>query len=201
LLRSQDNNCLPSEVEKELKKHHRRQDLILFYEKQNRHRDALQLIKSTDSLNSNDTILNYLSKLDNNDLQLVFEYVQPILKTALEEKNNEDLNDILILFVGEPTPTSPSTLDAPNSRTIKLDPIEVYGFLKDINQDFAIRYMENICFKAELGPKQRDIHNRIVYAYCDRLKHLSNELKRLIKENKNNQQDIYEGIYFKVENY
>jgi len=124
-----------------------------------------------------------------------------MIKTALEEKNNEDLlYDILILFIGEPTSTSPSTIDAPGQKTLKLDPIAVYEFLKDINQDFAIRYLENICLKPELGVKQRDIQNRIVYAYCDRLKQLASELKLLIKakqqEMRNDQQDTYQGILF-----
>jgi hypothetical protein len=124
-----------------------------------------------------------------------------MIKTALEEKNNEGLlHDILILFIGEPIPTSPSTIDAPGQKTLKLDPIAVYEFLKDINQDFAIRYLENICLKPELGVKQRDIQNRIVYAYCDRLKQLASELKLLIKakqqEMRNDQQDTYQGISF-----
>jgi len=124
-----------------------------------------------------------------------------MIKTALEEKNNEGLlHDILILFIGEPIPTSPSTIDAPGPKTLKLDPIVVYEFLKDINQDFAIRYLENICLKPELGVKQRDIQNRIVYAYCDRLKQLASELKLLIKakqqEMRNDQQDTYQGISF-----
>jgi hypothetical protein len=62
--------------------------------------------------------------------------------------------------------------------------------------------LENICFKSELGVKQRDIHNRIVYAYCDRLKKLSNELKQMIKAQqpgiKNDRKDIYQGILFKI---
>ncbi len=162
------------------------------YEKQNRHNEALELIKNTESLSSRERILNYLSKLDNDQLPLIFEYVQPMIKSALEEANNENiLHDILILFIGESMPTSPSTIDIPQLRTIKLDPIKVYEFLKDINQDFSIKYLENICLKPELGTKQRDIHNRIVYAYCDRIKQLSKELRPMIKAN---QQEIYTGI-------
>ena len=198
LLRNQDNRCLPSEVEKELKKHHRRNELVSFYEKQNRHNEALDLITNTESLKSRENILNYLSKLDNNQLELIFTYVQPMIKSALEEENNEDiLHDILILFVGEAIPTSPLAVETPGIRTIKLEPIKVYEFLNAINQDFAVRYLENICLKPELGIKQRDIHNRVVYAYCDRLKQLSNELKPMIKakqqEIKNNQSETYAG--------
>ncbi|CAF4650581.1 unnamed protein product [Rotaria sp. Silwood1] len=184
LLRNQDNCCLPSEVEKELKKHHRRQELVSFYEKRKRHSEALDLITNTETLSTRENILNYLSKLDNDQLPLIFKYIEPMIKSALEETNNENiLHDILILFVGEATPASPSpsTMDISNTGAIKLNPIEVYGFLKDINQDFAIKYLETICLKPELGSKQRDIHNRLVYAYCDRIKQLSNEFKPMIK--------------------
>lgn len=198
LLRNQDNCCLPSEVEKELKKHHRRTELVSFYEKQNRHKEALELITRTESLSTRDNILNYLTKLDNDNLDLIFEYVQPMFKAALEEKNNEDiLHDILILFVGESLPVSPLATVEHYGRTIKLDPVRVYEFLKKVNQDFAIKYLENICLKPELGSKQRDIHNRLVYAYCDRIKQLTNQYKPLMKANQkdiqNNSQKTFEG--------
>ena len=191
LLRSQENCCLPSEVEKELKKHHRRSDLILFYERQNRHDEALQIITNTESASSNDAILDYLKKLGNDQLPLIFKYVQPMIKTALEDRKDEErLRDILTLFTGEQIPTSPSTIETPGPQTMKLDPIVVYEFLKKLNRDFAVRYLDQICFRPELGPKQREIHNQIVYACCDRLKELANELKRLIR---NSQQEIHQG--------
>lgn len=181
LLRNQDN-CLPSEVEKELKKHQRRTELVSFYEKQNRHAEALDLMSKTDSLSSRDHVLNYLSKLDNSHIDLIFEYVQPMIKAAMEESNNDDiLYDILMLFVGEPGPTSPSVMDPSQARAGRLDPIRVYDFLNNINQDFAIRYLEHICLKPELGAAQRDIHNRMVYAYCDRIKQLSDQWNSMKK--------------------
>jgi hypothetical protein len=117
-----------------------------------------------------------------------------MIKSALKDDNEDLLHDLLLLFIGDQTPTSPSTVDVSGLKTIKLDPIEVYKFLNNINQDFAIKYMESICFKSELGTKQRDIHNRIVYAYCDRLKQLFTELKELIKTKQNEQQTIYQGM-------
>jgi tetratricopeptide (TPR) repeat protein len=150
----------------------------------------LELITNTESLSNREYILNYLSKLDNNQLPLIFQYVQPMIKSALEETNNEDiLHDILTLFIGEPVPTLP--MDTSGIKTIKLDPVEVYEFLKKINEDFAIKYMENICLKPELGPKQRDIHNRVVYAYCDRIKKLSKELKPMMTAKQQQQKQVY----------
>ncbi|CAF3581543.1 unnamed protein product [Adineta steineri] len=185
LLRNQDNCCLPSEVESELKKHHRRIELVSFYEKQNRHQEALKLITSTEALSSRENILNYLSKLDNDQLQLIFQYVQPMIQSALHEPDNDKiLHEILTLFIGESTPTT----DTSQIQTIKLEPMEVYKFLNEIDQDFAIRYMEHICLKPELGSKQRDIHNRLVYAYSERIKQLSDKLKPMIKAN---QQEVY----------
>lgn len=197
LLRNQDNCCLPSEIEKELNKHHLRTELVSFYEKQKRHDEALRLITNTKTASTNYTIVNYLSKLDNDQLELISRYIKPMLKTALVEKDNELLADILTLFIGESSPTSPSTSDASDLQTIKLDPLNVYELLKEINQDFSIKYLENICLKPELGTKKRDVHNLLVYAYCDRIKRLSTELKPLIKEEKrqtkNDQQYTYQG--------
>lgn len=197
LLRKTDNCCLPSEVERELKKHNLRPELVSFFERQNRHREALQLINDTPALSSNDTILNYLAKLDNDQLPLIIEYVKPMIKYAFEDKDNDLLREILTLFIGEPTPTSPSVMDTPGQRTIKLDPIKVHDFFDGINQDFAMKYLESIRFKSELGPKQREIHNRLVFAYCDRLKQLSKRLRALTEPNtNNNRQGIYQGRSF-----
>ncbi|CAF2680927.1 unnamed protein product [Rotaria sp. Silwood2] len=200
-LRNQDNCCLPTEVETELMKHHRCQELVSFYEKQNRHSEALELIKNTESLSTRENILNYLSKLDNNQLPLIFKYIKPMIKFALEETKNENiLHDILILFVGKSIPTSPSlsTMDMSNAETIKFNPIEVYEFLKDINQDFAIKYLETICLKPELNSKQRDICNLLIYEYHDRIKQLSNESEPMIEakqqEIKDSQQQNCKGI-------
>lgn len=202
LLRNPDNCGLPTEVEKELKKHNLHTELVAFFQKQKRHDEALRIIKSTDS-STDDTIINYLSELDNDQLGLLLTYIRPMLITALQDKNDDLLHDILILFVGEPTPTSPSTIDTPGVRVIKFDPIEVNKFLKEINQDYAIRYLENICLKPELGNKQREIHNLLVYAYCDRIKQLSNEVKKMNKEkqreSKIEQQDTYQGNTFRTD--
>ncbi|CAF4063246.1 unnamed protein product, partial [Rotaria magnacalcarata] len=207
LLRNQDNCCLVLEIERELKRYHRRSELVAFYEKQNRHKEALELIMRTESLSSRENILNYLSKLDNDNLKLIFEYMEPMLKSALHEKNNRDiLQDILTLFVGETAPTSPlATMDI-YLRIIKLDPIQVYEFLEKIDQDFSIKYLEMICLKPELGTKQRDIHNRLVYAYCARIKQLSDQFKpMIIKSLQDNYEDndlrATQSSSINVENY
>ena len=192
LLRNPENCCLPSEVEKELKKHHRRKELVIFYEKQNRHSEALELITNTESLSSNENILNYLSKLDNQQLPLVFKYIQPMIKSAVANPDDTRLfHDILQLFVGESVPISSATIDPSQVTAIKFDPIQVYDFLKDIDEDFAIRYLERICLKPELGENRQSIHNRLVYAYCNRIKQLTEKLQPLIKANR---QETYAGM-------
>lgn len=183
LLRSQDNCCLPSEVEKELTNHNRRKELVAFYERQNRHDEALKLISNTEALASNENILEYLMKLDNEHIKLIFEYIKPMLQSTFEGERDEDLlHEIMTLFIGEQTPISPSSFDTPGIKTIKLDPIAVHDFLHSINEDFGVRYLESIRFKSELGPKQREIHNRLVFAYCDRLKELAPKVKRPNRE-------------------
>jgi hypothetical protein len=172
--------------------------LISFYEKQGRHRDALELITKTDA-SSRKTILTYLGKLDNDQLPLIFEYVRPIITAAVQEADDEELiRDILTLFVGDATPTTPSIMDTPGVRTIKLDCVQVYGFLKEIDDDLAIRYMENIRTKPELGLRRRDIHNRLVFAYCDRIKQLDSKMKTMLKatqetNDNDEQQQIFRG--------
>lgn len=200
LLRNPENCCLPSEVEKELKKHHRRTELVSFYEKQNRHSEALDLITNTEALSSTENILNYLSKLDTSQLPLVFKYIQPMIKSALENHTDKSiLDNVLQIFIGESTPLSSSTTDTTQIGTIKFDPIQVYEFLKDINEDYAIRYFERICLKPELAPKRRDVHNRMVYAYCDRIKQLSEQLRPIIKANR---QETYTGIdYYRISKF
>lgn len=183
LLRNPENCCLPSEVEKELTKHNLRRELVSFYERQKRHREALQLINNTESLASNDTIIEYLSKLTNDDIQLVFEYVKPLIESALEgERDEELLHEIMILFIGESTSSSASNFETPNVKTMRLDPITVHDFLQNINEDFGVKYLESIRFKTELGLKQREIHNRLVFAYCDRLKGLAQKIQRPNKD-------------------
>ncbi|CAF3723174.1 unnamed protein product [Rotaria sp. Silwood1] len=88
-----------------------------------------------------------------------------------------------MLFIGESITTSrsPSTMDMSSAETIKFNPIEVYEFLKDINQDFPIKYLETSCLKSELDSKQRDICNLLIYAYQDRIKQLSNESEPMIE--------------------
>jgi hypothetical protein len=219
LLRNPDNCCLPSEVEKELKRYNLQTELVSFYQKQNRHEEALELItkmgasesttnKTESSSSARENILNYLMKLDNTHLQLIFTYVKPMIQYALNDGNKKDtLLDILKLFIGEPLSMSVSSIDTPAIQTIRLDPIQVHEFLNGIDQDFAVAYVEHICLKPELGIKQRDIHNRLVYAYCDRIKCLSKQVRTMMKDQAQSNRyekndDVYQGIYcMSIEQY
>lgn len=188
LLRNENNCCLPSEVERELKRHNRRTELISFYRKQNRHEEALKLIDQNGNA-TNDQIIDYLSALENEHLTLIFKYIEPILRSALEKNDDVDLlHDILILFTGDPSPVPSSPLDTPAIRTLKLDAHPVYEFLKSIDEDFSIRYLDMICLKPELGLGKKDIHNLLVFAYCNRIKDLSQKI-RTISNNKTQSDD------------
>jgi len=183
LLRNEHNCCLASEVERELTRHNRRTELISFYKKQNRHEDALKLIDSKTN-GSADQIIDYLTELGNEHLSLIFKYVEPILRSTLEKTNETDLlHDILMLFTGDPSAIPSSPLDTPAIRTLKLDPIEVHEFLRRIDQDFSIRYLDTICLKPELGFRQSEVQNRLVFAYCDRIKELSKKIRSFSPSN------------------
>lgn len=151
---------------------------------------------NTNSAISNNTILNYLSKLDNDHLPLIFQYIRPIIKSALEKQNNEDLlHDILILLIGDPT--SPSMIDTCGLQIIKYDPTQVYAFLKDINQDFALQYLKHTGQKSEL-----DIEQRNILTNYNQLEILPDVLEQLItvnpQEHENNQEDTDQGMSLKI---
>lgn len=140
LLRNEHHYCLPWEVEATLTKHNRPTELVLFYRRQDRHREALQLIMNTKSMSFIDHVLDYLSKLDNHHLPLVFQYVQPIIITALQQNNQQILHEIVILFIEEATHHPSST----EQSIMRFDPIAVYDFLKDLNDNLTIRYLQSV---------------------------------------------------------
>ena len=201
LLRNEDHCCLPWEVETALTKENRYAELVLFYQQQCRHREALHLITNTKSLAFVDRVLDYLSKLDNNHLSLVFQYVQPIIKSAVQQQHNEELlNEIIVLFVGE-------SASSPTEQTIiRFDPVAVSNFLKDLNVDFAIRHLQSVLsiLRARSSAAQKFSDNSMNSIYWRQHQELTDQLNRLMQAKKMNHHHHHhvhpngpQGIYFR----
>lgn len=170
-------------------------ELVSFYEQQARHREALHLITNTKSLSFVHRVLDYLSKLDNNHLPLIFQYIQPIVKSALQQRNEELLTDLLTLFIGELVSSSPEQL------TIRFDPMAVSNFLKDLNLDFAIRHLQNVLLilQAKSSAAQRVSDHAATSLYYSQHQELSGQLNRLTQAKQSNYQNGHpsspQGIY------
>ncbi|CAF0741235.1 unnamed protein product [Didymodactylos carnosus] len=188
-----DNNCLQSEVEYELKKHRKMAELISFYEKYDRHQEALDLIIKTTQNNASitnkyESIIKYLKKLDNERLLLIFEYIKPILKVAINDNNEQLKQQILNVLADETQDTSNNNLQTSPPmtapiRSSKLDCLKICEFLNEINPDFYIMYLDHIKFRDDIESHRREIHNQLVYAYCKHIKQLTEKLKPLEKTN------------------
>ena len=183
LLRREYNCCLPSEMETEFIKHNYSIELVSFYQKHHRHNDALQFIANTKSFPYNDTVINYLSNLDDQQLSLVLHCIQPIVQSALQQpqqqNNQEVLNKILKLFIGELLETS-SPLELLN---IPFNPLTVYRFLQNFAHNFAVRYLKGILPKLEKVVEQQSKNDGPLTNYLDEYHKLLEEFNQWTKTN------------------
>ena len=161
-----ENNCLSSEVEEELIKYSCSKELIFFYRKHNQHDKALQFIAKINSLPYEDTVLDYLSKLNNDNLSLVFQYIQPRILLALQSNNDELLKKILKLLTGELIESSSSM----EPWIIRFNPLKIFRFLKMLDENLAIRYLKNILPKIKNAAAQQTTNNGIDSVYLNYIK-------------------------------
>ncbi|CAF1187062.1 unnamed protein product, partial [Didymodactylos carnosus] len=146
-----DNNCLQSEVEYELKKHRKLPELISFYEKYDRHREALDLIikmnqNNTSIINQYESIIKYLKKLNNDYLLLIFEYIEPIVKIAVNNNDKQLKQEILNVFIEDTQDISNNSIRLPITPQIRssLDCLKICEFLEGISYDFYLVYLDYI---------------------------------------------------------
>lgn len=170
LLRNESNCCLPSEVERDLLKHGRKNELILFYERQGRHREAVNGIIERDGALS-ETVLKYLSKLNAAHEDLIFEKVEPFVRLAMDEKNNDAIDRIIRLFT------------RCSSETSDLNPFKIFEFLSKFSVDIGLTFYEIISYRQEHGERTKKIHSEIVRIYCEQMKILSLKYRRLNSNN------------------
>ncbi|KAJ8308553.1 hypothetical protein KUTeg_013427 [Tegillarca granosa] len=90
LLRLKDNNCHIEESEKILKKKEKFSELIILYEKKGLHQKALNLLmkqaaRPNSPLKGHDRTVQYLQHLGQDNLALIFEYAEWVLKEHPED--------------------------------------------------------------------------------------------------------------------
>lgn len=90
LLRLIDNRCHLEESERVLKERHKFSELIILYEKKGLHRKALDLLlresqKVHSPLKGHDTTVQYLQRLGSENLPLIFEYAEWVIRINPED--------------------------------------------------------------------------------------------------------------------
>ena len=89
-----------------------------------------------------------------------------MLEKALGETRNEELlYDILILFIGDLTPSS--IMNVSHQKIVKFDPRQVYVFLQKINKGFAKQYLTYLSTELQFSIRQQDVNNVTYYDSCD----------------------------------
>ena len=161
LLRLPDNNCHLEEVEKALKKHHKYNELIILYQNKGLHRNALELLfrqsKKPDSpLSGFKRTVQYLQHLGADNLDLIFEYAEWVLKQFPEEG--------IKIF------TDDSVVD------MELLPRqEVVDYLQKLNGDLLIPYLEHLIFV--WNDTTPAFHNTLIHKYREKVRILLSEFK------------------------
>jgi hypothetical protein len=84
LLKLPDNSCIFEEAEQDLKDAHLPSELLILYERKQKHKEALELLKEQAHLDGSplhglERIVEYLQELDEEHLQLIFEHAKWIL--------------------------------------------------------------------------------------------------------------------------
>lgn len=178
LLRLPDNNCHVEESEEALLKFNKLNELIILYQSKGMHRKALdmltshcrvsQLKKETDSPStspsrgfSHDRVIKYLQHLGPDQLDLIFEYSEWIIR--------EHPEDGLRIF----------TEDF-GSDTEHLPRQKVVEFFERINPTLTIPYLEHVIENwKDTSPT---LHNLLLYKYRERVTHLLPEYLHSLPE-------------------
>lgn len=142
------NNCDPDIVQEALEKDQRWSDLVDFFYQRKYHRRALELLSVLGHKNTNNDrclpTLQYLERLDDTDLELIFEFAEWPIK--------EDPGCIELLFMGE---TSESQ-SLPRAKVLK------YITALDVPLNYIIQYLE---FCISHGDQSSLFHNTLLSSY------------------------------------
>ncbi|KAK9360060.1 hypothetical protein V1504DRAFT_456281 [Lipomyces starkeyi] len=148
------NHCDKEVVRPQLLLHGKWSELVDFYYTKKLHRDALELLKELgeskkmSELLGPEPIVQYLQKLSNEHLNLVFEFATGPIR--MDEQYGIDI------FMAN-TPEAESL-----SRTL------VVKYLAPISRILTIKYLEHLVFV--LGDLSPDFHNELALAYLEDIK-------------------------------
>lgn len=172
LLRWKDNHCHVDESERALRKYNKYSELIILYRRKGHHRKALELLKKeckkiNSPLNGLDEIIRYLQHLNEDDLPLIFEFANWILK--------EHPNEGLKIF----------TEDIPEVDS--LPRFEIFDFLNNNHPDLTIPYLEHIIHVWK--DNNSYFHDILIRKYCDNICELMQN--NLLPEGQSDEQNYY----------
>lgn len=172
LLRLPTNHCHLEEAEKVLKYYNKYNELIILYKCRNLHRRALELLqkintqaKSSDKVNklSNPHLRTkeYLQHLGKEHIDLIFEFAEWMLR--------EYPDDGLKIFIED------------ISEAESLPRKQVLEYLRSINGDFVIPYLEHIIYVWKEA--DHNLHDTLVNEYREKIRVLLEEYKLNLGEN------------------
>ncbi|KAM8921627.1 vam6/Vps39-like protein [Pelodytes ibericus] len=173
LLRLENNHSHIEESELVLKKAQRYSELIILYEKKGLHEKALQVLvdqskKANSPLKGHERTVQYLQRLGEENLKLIFEYCIWVLRDYPE--------DGLKIF----TEDLPEVESLPRSL--------VLTFLLENFNHLAVSYLEHIILTwDEQGP---DFHNCLIKLYCEKVQSL---MQALSKDPASNEDSVAES--------
>ena len=155
LVRIPDNHCHVKETEIALKRYHKYNELIIFYQSQKLHRKALDFLykqakKSDSYLPGHERTIQYLQHLGEADINLIFEYAEWVLK--------ENPEDGLRIF----------TEDYLEIESLSRE--SVLSYLQRINQSLVTSYLEHIIYN--WGERNPLFHNLLINRYREKIRGL-----------------------------
>lgn len=166
------NNCNLEESEKVLKKYRKYEELIILYETKKQHRLALLLLQSQaetegSSLYGFNRTIQYLQHLDKSNIDLIFEFADPILQKHPEEGLNIFTEDGFPEVEGLPRYT-------------------VLDMLLQKHKDLVIPYLEKI-IDGPWHETNQQFHNILIKQYKEKI--------LTLKSQQSNQQKLSNRTY------
>lgn len=148
LLRLSNSQCILEDSEAALMAYNKLNELIILYQSKGLHRKALDKMLGEPSLFSVQRIVQYLQYLPKDQLDLVFEYAVPILRSNPEEG--------LRIFTEE---IGSETEDLPRER--------ILSFLEITNEELMVPYLEHII--DVWNDQSPHFHNQLIYKLRDKV--------------------------------
>ncbi|KAJ3447157.1 cnh domain containing [Anaeramoeba flamelloides] len=152
------NSCDLEQCEKLLKENNYEDEIILLYQSNGKHLQALELISKKINETSNiDDLFEYLNFLDAKNLDLIFKYAKEIYKY--------DSKKCLLVF-----------LNNKGSSNRTLPPDQVKKYLEDNIPDLLMPYLESIIYEEK--DNTPDFNNHLLILYFQEYEKLKTNLKK-----------------------